>query len=874
MRKWIQKWIKWLMVVVLFVGISPSLKAYSDQENYMRVFSIDAGRKYFSLEQLKQLVDKAQELGFTDLHVLLGNDGLRFVLDDMEITTNSKTYPSNAVKEAIKEGNRSYYNDRNGDALTQAEMTELLAYAASKKVSIIPAVNSPGHMDAILVAMEKLGIANPFHTNNGISSDRTLDITNTEAVDFTKQLVKKYANYFSGKVRIFNFGADEFANDLYTQGTNGFKALQSKGLYKTFGEYVNALAQIIKDANLQPMAFNDGFYYNNSEEVTFDKDIIISYWTSGWNGYNVASAKTLSAKGHKILNTNDAWYYVVGRDYSGSGWYNLQQGLDGVQKAPFRQVAGTTYNPDDPSANVNIIGSMVCTWCDTPSRQYKPNLAFRLMQAFATKNADVFAKKPNADYAKVDALLARVPKDLTIYNTNVVDALTKLINSIDRTKTNDQQEEVNEYAKQLEELLNTLELKPADYTALIEGISKIPQDLDNYTEETVENLTNFINNIDETKNITQQSDVDAYVEQLEDLVKALTLKKADYTALDKVVATVPKDLDNYTEESVKALTDFINDIDKTKNITQQSDVDAYVKQLEDLIKALALKKADYTALDKVVATVPKDLDSYTEESVKALTDFINNVDKTKNITQQSDVDAYVKQLEDLVKALTLKKADYTALDKVLATVPKDLDSYTEESVKALTDFIKNIDKTKNITQQNDVNHDVEKLEETIKALVLKKSPVLPHLPKDAEIEYMMIDGNNQTISAGQTLRMASNADFNKFVSVMVDGKMVDKSMYTVKSGSTIVTLSNMYTATLTTGKHQLSIVSRDGKAVGTFYVKKATVKENTNIKTNSTLSKETTKNKTLVKTGEQMALWTMFIGLLCIGVAVWLKKQH
>lgn len=63
---------------------------------------------------------------------------------------------------------------------------------------------------------------------------------------------------------------------------------------------------------------------------TFDKDIIVSYWTGGWNGYDVASSKLLSELGHQILNTNDAWYYVLGRDKAGSGWYNLDQGLEGI----------------------------------------------------------------------------------------------------------------------------------------------------------------------------------------------------------------------------------------------------------------------------------------------------------------------------------------------------------------------------------------------------------------------------------------------------------------------------------------------------------------------------------------------------------------
>ena len=79
---------------------------------------------------------------------------MRFVLDDMTVEANGKTYASDDVKKAILEGTKAYYDDPNGQALTQAEMDELHAYATAKGIGLIAAVNSPGHMDALLVAME------------------------------------------------------------------------------------------------------------------------------------------------------------------------------------------------------------------------------------------------------------------------------------------------------------------------------------------------------------------------------------------------------------------------------------------------------------------------------------------------------------------------------------------------------------------------------------------------------------------------------------------------------------------------------------------------------------------------------------------------
>ena len=85
-----------------------------------KIVSIDAGRKYFSPDQLKEIIDKAKHYGYTDLHLLVGNDGLRFMLDDMSLTVGDKTYASDDVKRAVENGTNAYYNDPNGNHLTES----------------------------------------------------------------------------------------------------------------------------------------------------------------------------------------------------------------------------------------------------------------------------------------------------------------------------------------------------------------------------------------------------------------------------------------------------------------------------------------------------------------------------------------------------------------------------------------------------------------------------------------------------------------------------------------------------------------------------------------------------------------------------------
>ena len=398
-----------------------------DQEEKLakkKIVSIDAGHKYFSPEQIKEIIDEASKTGYTDLHLLVGNDGLRFVLDDMSLKVGDTSYSSQAVTDAVEKGTKAYYDDPNGTALTQAQMDDILAYAKSKKVGVIPTINSPGHMDAILTAMEQLGIENPHFNYFGTKkSARTVDLDNQKALDFTKALVDKYAAYFSGKADIFNIGLDEYANDA--TDAHGWQVLQAskhwpgegypeKG-YEKFIQYANDLAAIVKKHKMKPMAFNDGIYYNGDTSYgTFDKDIIVSYWTGGWNGYDVASSKLLSELGHQILNTNDAWYYVLGRDKAGSGWYNLDQGLEGISKSAIDVVQ------KNDGAKVPFVGGMVAAWADTPSATYKKDLLFKLMHAFADKNADYFVADPEV----VEKALSEAPTDLDHYTPESLVAFT------------------------------------------------------------------------------------------------------------------------------------------------------------------------------------------------------------------------------------------------------------------------------------------------------------------------------------------------------------------------------------------------------------------------------------------------------------------
>lgn len=289
----------------------------------------------------------------------VGNDGMRFLLDDMSLTVNGTTYESDAVKSAIHAGNEAYYNF-DVDELTQTEMDAVLAYAKEKGMGVIPMLNTPGHMDAILAAATSLTGTNCSY--NG--SVRTIDVTNTTAVAFTQAFVQKYVDYFAGKgCQYFNMGADEYANDKYKSGSMGFGNLQNSGEYGSYVNYVNAVAGLIKAAKMTPMAFNDGIYFESKTSYgTFDTDIVICYWSQGWSGYTPATASYLKNKGFELVNTNGSYYWIVG---------GKQCSADTAENFNYTSFANQ-YVTDTIS---NPKGAMFCIWSDEPGAEEDSSVA-------------------------------------------------------------------------------------------------------------------------------------------------------------------------------------------------------------------------------------------------------------------------------------------------------------------------------------------------------------------------------------------------------------------------------------------------------------------------------------------------------------------
>lgn len=393
-----------ILAVILMIGLLPISafatsasaqagedKAATQDSEFLRIFHLDCGRKYFTVSEIEGIIDQLAENHYTHIQLAFGNDGLRFLLNDMSLTVNGTEYDSTAVTSAIKRGN-TYLTSGSSGELSQGDMDAIIKYANTKGIQIIPLFNAPGHMYTAVNAMDTLGVGGKHieisNLTDGRTSNWAVNPTDATAVAFAKALLQKYVTYFAGKgSTMFNIGADESGLD--------------KDNYASYAKMVNDMNAIVKAAGMTTLAYNDGIYRaefaSSQPGVKFDNDIVICYWTEE----NSISVAEFLSKGFKILNNNGDWYYVLG-DYLYRAWsstqWSYQSALSNLQSIPVTKMMGYT-GTEQP------MGSILCVWCDGPSVGYTTGYGYReknqtnqqsvynLIKAMAENNPDYFTGK-------------------------------------------------------------------------------------------------------------------------------------------------------------------------------------------------------------------------------------------------------------------------------------------------------------------------------------------------------------------------------------------------------------------------------------------------------------------------------------------------
>lgn len=142
----------------------------------------------------------------------------------------------------------------------------------------------------------------------------------------------------------------------------------------------------------------------------------------------------------------------------------------------------------------------------------------------------------------------------------------------------------------------------ADYSVVETAKMSIPENLNLYTDESVQALNKALSAVEYSLPITEQKRVETFAKNIEVAVRALAYKAADYATVEAAKARIPSDLTIYTEESVKNLNAVLAEIDRSLNITEQATVDAYAEAILAAIEKLQLKPVP----EPIVPTEPEE----------------------------------------------------------------------------------------------------------------------------------------------------------------------------------------------------------------------------------------------------------------------------
>ena len=186
------------------------------------------------------------------------------------------------------------------------------------------------------------------------------------------------------------------------------------------------------------------------------------------------------------------------------------------------------------------------------------------------------------------------------------------------------------------------------FNAYMHGVSS------NYPDATAyDNLGDRVENSAYYMGVKNSNDAETAIKNVVYKLFSMTYADANYTKVTEAKKRIPSDLTLYTDETVQALEDALKDVKYDLDITQQDTVDGYADAINKAIAQLEYKAADYTEVDKAIEKANKlNKDNY--EDFSKVEDAINAVVRDKNITQQAEVDAMAKAINDAIGALVFQ----------------------------------------------------------------------------------------------------------------------------------------------------------------------------------------------------------------------------
>ena len=355
---------------------------YSDVED--RSFHLDCARKFFTKDWIISLIKDLswQKYNSIQLH-FSENEGFRLQSDTLEAIDGFQ-----------------YVNNQ---YLTKQDMLEIIQVANEYHIEVIPSLDSPGHLGAVLRYLPSDYSCASLFPSDGRRAQCFNIFTNDEARGFLIDLMTEFIDFFSeAGCKRFNIGGDEFLEKF-----SNFSNEQ----YVQIMEYFNEVSAIAKSKGMTPRTWNDGVMYGNYTGYKLDPDIEICYWAAP---QNCASIEKFVQNGNRVINFSDTYmYYVLSswwlqnacpegdriyREWNPGKFSTLQGGIPQTYKKPY--------------ANF-VKGGSYAVWCDVPGYMTQDSVAnniFYRTRATAYKMWNTSDSMPEyADVKKAFDKIGRVP---------------------------------------------------------------------------------------------------------------------------------------------------------------------------------------------------------------------------------------------------------------------------------------------------------------------------------------------------------------------------------------------------------------------------------------------------------------------------------
>ncbi|MGW8061852.1 beta-N-acetylhexosaminidase [Streptomyces ziwulingensis] len=326
-------------------GTAPEGVVKDEPAKPRRGLSLDIARKHYDADWIKDRIRELGDLKFNEL-------GLHFS-DDQAFRIESDSHP-----EIVAD-----------DHLTKAEMKEIIDLAASRHLTVVPEIDSPGHLGAVLAAHPDLQLRN----TQGTPTRGAIDISKPEAAEIVDDLLNEYADLFPGSR--FHLGADEYQALVVPDPEASYPALAAaaREAYGSGGTvadlttgWLNDRARTVQAHDRTPRAWNDGFFEGASVEPL--KDIEVAYWT----GKEIGARQPAEylGEGREVLNYNDEFlYYVLGEPQT----FVYPTGQRIYEQWTPRVLRGT--QAVDAEYDDQILGGSFAVWGDIPSAQTQAQVA-------------------------------------------------------------------------------------------------------------------------------------------------------------------------------------------------------------------------------------------------------------------------------------------------------------------------------------------------------------------------------------------------------------------------------------------------------------------------------------------------------------------